>query len=127
MRRASGPEAVFQQGSKEGVINPTLRPHSSSFLWFICRILEGNPKQELLWGLRVNLKGLKLPRPRFQTFQAPTSQRLKPWALNPGILIHLLYTLYRLFRNLGAQTRQLNRLGSDPSYLEGQGDLVSRL
>ena len=36
--------------------NPTLLPQSSSFLGFIFRILEGNPKNELLWGLWVNPK-----------------------------------------------------------------------
>ena len=33
----------------------TCRPLSSSFLWFIFRILEGNPKKELLRGLWVVL------------------------------------------------------------------------
>ena len=32
----------------------TRRPRSSSFLWFIFRILEGNPKKELLRGLWAN-------------------------------------------------------------------------
>ena len=27
--------------------------HSSSFLWLIFRILEGNPKKDLLWSLWV--------------------------------------------------------------------------
>ena len=27
--------------------------HCSSFLWFIFRVLEGNPRKELLWSLRV--------------------------------------------------------------------------
>ena len=31
----------------------THRPPSSSFLWFIFRILQGNPKKELPRGLRV--------------------------------------------------------------------------
>ena len=31
----------------------TLRLHSSSFLGFIFRILQGNPKKELLWTLWV--------------------------------------------------------------------------
>ena len=29
----------------------THRLQSSSFLWFIFRILQGNPKKELLWSL----------------------------------------------------------------------------
>ena len=33
----------------------THRPLSSSFLWFIFRILQGNPKKELLRGLWVDL------------------------------------------------------------------------
>ena len=32
---------------------PSRRPLSSSFLWFIFRILQGNPKKELLRGLWV--------------------------------------------------------------------------
>ena len=34
--------------------SPTHRLHSSSFLGFKFRILEGNPKKELLWSLWVN-------------------------------------------------------------------------
>ena len=37
----------------------THRPLSSSFLWFIFRILQGNPKKELLRGLWVGLTGRK--------------------------------------------------------------------
>ena len=33
----------------------TNRPHSSSFLGLIFRILQGIPKKELLWGLWVTL------------------------------------------------------------------------
>ena len=33
----------------------THRLHGSSFLWFIFRILEGNPKKELQWSPRVAL------------------------------------------------------------------------
>ena len=50
----------------------THRPQCSSFLGFIFRILSGNPKQELLWGLwvlegycRTRVKGL-----RFRGFRA---------------------------------------------------------
>ena len=31
------------------------RLHNSSFLWFICRILKGNPKKELLRSPWVNI------------------------------------------------------------------------
>ena len=34
----------------------THRLQSSSFLWFIFRILKGIPKKELLWSLWVDLK-----------------------------------------------------------------------
>ena len=38
----------------------THRPLSSSFLWFMFRILEGNPKKELLRGLWVEFGVLAL-------------------------------------------------------------------
>ena len=35
------------------VVAYTHRPLSSSFLWFLFRILQGNPKKEMLGGLWV--------------------------------------------------------------------------
>ena len=43
--------AATTQRKPRGVLNPTHRPLSSSLLWCIFRILEGNPKKELLSGL----------------------------------------------------------------------------
>ena len=45
--------------SAQNKLNP--KPLSSSFLWFIVRILEGNPKKELLRGL------LGIPKALFQS------------------------------------------------------------
>ena len=38
-------------GLRVGLKIPTRRLYSSSFLWLIFRILQGNPKKELLWSL----------------------------------------------------------------------------
>ena len=46
------------KGSKDPILRYTHRPLSSSFLWFIARILQGNPKKELLRGLWVWVSGL---------------------------------------------------------------------
>ena len=35
-------------------LNPTHRPLSNSILWSIFRVLEGNPKKDLLMGLSLN-------------------------------------------------------------------------
>ena len=50
---------VFRSMDVEGCRLTTLSLHTSSFLWFIFRILQGNPKKELLWsrwvgGIRLN-------------------------------------------------------------------------
>ena len=53
-----------------GFIGLTLRLHSSSFLGFIYRILEGNPKKELLWSLWVG-SGFRVHRVyRFMVYRA---------------------------------------------------------
>ena len=41
----------------------THRPLSSCFLWYIFRILQGNPKKELLTGLWVGVKESRHPIP----------------------------------------------------------------
>ena len=81
----------------------THRLHSSSFLGFVFRILQGNPKKELLWSLWVVCvpSGLKL---RFLSFL---------W----GVLYHE-YGL-TAFRGRGSGfdvlTQNFGFRGSDPS------------
>ena len=61
--QVSSTQAGDSQGSEiSNPKNPTHGPLSSSFLWFIFRILQGNPNKELLRGLWVSPKrSSKLP------------------------------------------------------------------
>ena len=66
-RRAQGQLQGFCTGLGSTFSRDTWRLDSSSFLWFIFRILQGNPKKELPWSLWVIFpRPLKLQRAHHQ-------------------------------------------------------------
>ena len=48
--------SVIPKRNYFGALGFTHRPQSSSFSGFIFRVLDGNPKKELLWGLWVEFR-----------------------------------------------------------------------
>ena len=76
-RKFDGPGAR----SKGCGLDGTHRPPSSSFLWFVFRILYGNPKEGLLRGLWVQDLGLT----RFRVDRVDRVDRVQGLGFSPQV------------------------------------------